>query len=91
MYDDDIDRNGIPDMIQREPAVAPEPFDLFGEPPEVGLPGITGPIEAPEPDEPTAPDGHAPEAPPEIAHDAVPDKARTANKAANQMDDYLKS
>lgn len=57
MYDDDIDRNGIPDMIQRDPVVVPEPVEIFGEPPDPGLPGITAPIEAtaePEP-EPATP------------------------------------
>ena len=56
MYDDpgDIDRNGIPDAIQRDPVVVPEepaPFSLY--PPEpAGLPGIDAPIEA------TAEPGH---------------------------------
>lgn len=47
MSDDpgDIDRNGIPDAIQRDPVIVPEPAS-FGAPPEEGLPGITAPIEA---------------------------------------------
>jgi hypothetical protein len=70
MFDDpcDIDRNGIPDAIQRDPVVAPEepvPFSLF--PPEpAGLPGIDSPIEAtaeiPMPVEPVAPPADADEA-----------------------------
>jgi alpha-beta hydrolase superfamily lysophospholipase len=47
MYDDtgDIDQNGVPDSIQRDPVVEREPL-IFGEPAEPGLPGITEPIEA---------------------------------------------
>ncbi len=47
MYDDDIDRNGIPDAIQRDPVVAPPvPFGVFDPDPDPGLPGITAPVEA---------------------------------------------
>ncbi len=47
MDDGDLDRNGIPDAIQRDPVVVPpepEPFGVFD--PDPGLPGITTPIEA---------------------------------------------
>jgi hypothetical protein len=88
MYDDDIDRNGIPDMIQRDPVVVPETADRFGD--DVGLPGITAPIEAPAE---VAPDGPATEIP-EVRFDVVQDvtqnKARTASKAAEAMDGYIK-
>lgn len=71
MFDDDgdIDNNGIPDSIQRDPVVAPGdpvPFGMFE--PDPGLPGITSPIETtadllPEmPVEPTAPPADADEA-----------------------------
>ncbi len=69
MFDDDgdIDNNGIPDAIQRDPVVEREPV-IFGEPADEGLPGITSPIEAtaepmPEmPVEPTPPPEGADEA-----------------------------
>jgi hypothetical protein len=71
VFDDtgDIDRNGIPDAIQRDPVVVPgdpAPFSMFD--PEPGLPGIDSPIEAtaepvPEmPVEPTPPPADADEA-----------------------------
>ena len=46
MLDDpgDIDRNGIPDAIQRDPVVVPPepvPFGVFDPDPDEGLPGIT--------------------------------------------------
>jgi hypothetical protein len=50
MFDDpgDIDRNGIPDSIQRDPVGVPEdPQPLSGFAPDPGLPGIDPPIEAP--------------------------------------------
>ena len=56
--DGDIDDNGIPDSIQRDPVVAPREPVMFGQPPEEGLPGITAPIEAtaePLPEAPVAP------------------------------------
>jgi hypothetical protein len=49
MFDDpgDIDRNGIPDSIQRDPVGVPEdPQPLSGFAPDPGLPGIDPPIEA---------------------------------------------
>ena len=59
MFDDDgdIDDNGIPDSIQRDPVVVRDPV-VFGEPADEGLPGITAPIEAtaePMPEAPVAP------------------------------------
>ncbi len=57
--DGDIDNNGIPDSIQRDPVVAPGdplPFSMFD--PAPGLPGIDSPIEAtaePVPETPVAP------------------------------------
>ena len=78
----DIDRNGIPNSIQRDPVVVPEPFDLFGDPPDVGLPGINSPIEASGSDEPT------PEL--EMEQDVTTNRARTADKAADAMDDYIR-
>jgi hypothetical protein len=67
--DGDIDNNGIPDSIQRDPVVAPGdpvPFNMFE--PDAGLPGIDSPSEAtaepvPEvPVEPTPPPPDADEA-----------------------------
>ena len=63
MFDDDgdIDDNGIPDSIQRDPVVERQAV-VFGEPADEGLPGITAPIEAtaeaagePLPEAPVAP------------------------------------
>lgn len=57
--DNHIDRNGIPDMIQRDPPIAPPQPTSFGgvDPdPDPGLPGITTPIDVPaEPDPEPAP------------------------------------
>jgi hypothetical protein len=88
MYDEDIDRNGIPDMIQRDPVVVPEPFDLFGDPPDDGLPGITAPIEAPEPIEP--PPAEVPQAPVETHQEVLLNTSRVANKAADELDGYIR-
>jgi hypothetical protein len=67
MFDDpgDIDRNGIPDAIQRDPVVVPDPppvtpTSILVDPwPGDGLPGITAPIEEPEASDasPTPPGG----------------------------------
>ncbi len=74
MLDDpgDIDRNGIPDAIQRDPVVAPEPV-IFGEPTQPGLPGITEPLEATAdaPAEPTPEMPVAPTPPPDDADEAA--------------------
>ena len=60
---EDLDGNGIPDSIQRDPVVVPEPFDFFGDPPDVGLPGITAPIDVPVEDVPEVPAPAAPGGP----------------------------
>ena len=71
MFDDDgdIDDNGIPDSIQRDPVVAPGypgPFSMFE--PDPGLPGITSPIETMDEAMPEAP--VAPTPPPDGADEA---------------------
>ncbi len=63
--DGDIDDNGIPDSIQRDPVVAPgepRPFSMYETD---GLPGITSPIETvdePMPEMPVAPEPPSPDA-----------------------------
>lgn len=42
--DGDIDDNGIPDSIQRDPVVERTPM-VFGETPNEGLPGMPSPVE----------------------------------------------
>jgi hypothetical protein len=64
--DGDIDNNGIPDSIQRDPVVAPGdpvPFNMFE--PDAGLPGIDSPSEAtaePVPEVPVEPTPPPPDA-----------------------------
>ena len=73
--DGDIDHNGIPDSIQRDPVVERDPV-TFGQPADEGPPGITSPIDAtaePMPQPPVAP------APP-------PDGADEATMARYQAD-----
>jgi hypothetical protein len=65
MLDDpgDIDRNGIPDAIQRDPVVAPgepRPFSMYETD---GLPGIDTPVDATPVDATPAPIPEAPIAP----------------------------
>ena len=72
MFDDDgdIDNNGIPDSIQRDPVVAPgdpAPFSMFE--PDPGLPGITSPIETMDEPMPEAPMAPAP--PPDDADEVT--------------------
>ena len=71
MFDDDgdIDNNGIPDSIQRDPVVAPPEPVMFGEAPDEGLPGITSPIEATAEPLPEAP--VVPTPPPDDADEAT--------------------
>lgn len=66
--DGDIDDNGIPDSIQRDPVVERTPV-VFGETPDEGLPGITAPIEATAEPLPEAP--RAPTPPPDDADEAT--------------------
>jgi hypothetical protein len=73
----DADSNGIPDSIQRDPVVVPE------DPGPEGLPGITAPIEASGADDPRTDL--------EMDLDVILNKSRVANKAADELDDYIRN
>ena len=95
MTDDwwDADHNGIPDSIQRDPVVAPEPAAGSSEADQdARLPGINAPIDPPaEPaPDPSAVDPETQTKVYEIQQDVTASNARTADRAFSEMDGYIR-